>query len=129
MATVRSDGYSEIMALGRADFDVVCQMFPALKIHVLGVQKELKKTYEKIRKQNAKLTKAQSERDLREGEGAPKLAKMQTVAALATEVTKVSKNFKALGKNLGTGAFSAVQVSPTRKFRGLTAGPGANGGS
>jgi len=50
MATVRSVGYSEVMSLGRSDFDVVCGMFPALKIHVLGVQKELKKTYDKIKR-------------------------------------------------------------------------------
>ena len=47
MATVRSDGYSEIMWLTRSDFEAVCAMFPALKIHVLGVQKELKKSYDK----------------------------------------------------------------------------------
>jgi len=55
MATVRSIGYSEIMWLVRSDFEAVCEMFPALKVHVLGVQKELNRNYHKLRAREAVL--------------------------------------------------------------------------
>ena len=37
--------YSEIMRLWRKDFDVVVGMFPTLKVHMLGVQRELRAMY------------------------------------------------------------------------------------
>ena len=45
LATVRSRIYSEILRLGRFDFDHVCAMFPALRTHVLGVQREMREHY------------------------------------------------------------------------------------
>ena len=45
LATVRSTCYSEIMRLWRDDFEGVVAMFPALRVHMLGVSRQLKHSY------------------------------------------------------------------------------------
>eukprot|EP00966_Prymnesium_polylepis_P216192 5004691-Prymnesium_polylepis.1 len=45
MVTVRTIGYAEIMRLWKKDFEEVVKMFPALRVHMLGVQRELKEKW------------------------------------------------------------------------------------
>jgi CRP-like cAMP-binding protein len=45
LATVRSVGYCTLMRIFKADFDRVVAMFPALRVHMLGVQREQLQEY------------------------------------------------------------------------------------
>ena len=40
LATVRSISYTTLMRIYKSDFDVVVAMFPQLRVHMLGVQRE-----------------------------------------------------------------------------------------
>ena len=44
-ATVRVINYSEIMRLWKSEFEAVVVMYPALRMHMLGVQRELRMSY------------------------------------------------------------------------------------
>ena len=45
LASVRAVGYSTLMRIWKTDFDTVVEMFPQLRVHMLGVQREQMREY------------------------------------------------------------------------------------
>ena len=61
LASVRAKHYSEIMRLWRIDFDAIVNMFPALRVHMVGVQRELQQQY-KVTASSTQAVNAESSR-------------------------------------------------------------------
>ena len=45
LATVRAQGYTTLMRIFKRDFDVIVRMFPRLRVHMLGVQRDQLQEY------------------------------------------------------------------------------------
>ena len=53
LATIRSTGYSTLGLIHRSDFEAIQEMFPQLRVHVMGFRKEAIRDYHSQQSQKA----------------------------------------------------------------------------